>query len=222
VLHVIHSPDEPGEACQYQQHGITLPTYNSKSIPNHPNYRLGPLDGSPCDTLGLDNRPVAWWRSDRDTLNALHGAFHDLSYYEPTAWLWDFGDGQGSAERHPAHEYAQAGDYKVCLTVSNLSSSHTLCRVLRFGTVAANDPEIQAAIQVSPNPFQQQIAISLSANLRSPLFRLYDALGRLVRSQPLAFGITEIEAEGLAAGMYFWEVMAGGEWVKAGKCVKQD
>ncbi|MFN0215492.1 MAG: hypothetical protein ACKVT2_14640, partial [Saprospiraceae bacterium] len=42
-LHVIHSPDEPGEACQYQQHGIELPTRNTFSIPTFPNYRLGPL-----------------------------------------------------------------------------------------------------------------------------------------------------------------------------------
>lgn len=51
VLHIIHHPNLKGEACMVEQHGITLPTYNASSLPNFPNYRLGPLEGSPCDTL---------------------------------------------------------------------------------------------------------------------------------------------------------------------------
>ncbi|MBL7965322.1 MAG: T9SS type A sorting domain-containing protein [Flavobacteriales bacterium] len=52
-LHVIHDPDLPGMACNMVQHDLPLPTYYSNSLPNHPNYHLGPLAGSPCDTLGL-------------------------------------------------------------------------------------------------------------------------------------------------------------------------
>lgn len=52
-LHVIHEPDLPGLACNLEQHGLELPTYYSSSLPNHPNYHLGALVGSPCDTLGL-------------------------------------------------------------------------------------------------------------------------------------------------------------------------
>ncbi|MEM8526032.1 MAG: T9SS type A sorting domain-containing protein [Bacteroidota bacterium] len=50
-LHVIHNPNEKGLACNVEQHGIKLPTYNSFSLPNHPNYRLGAWEGSPCDTI---------------------------------------------------------------------------------------------------------------------------------------------------------------------------
>jgi hypothetical protein len=53
VLHVIHKPDLPGESCEVEQHGIQLPNTNGLSIPHFPNYRLGALDGSPCDTLGV-------------------------------------------------------------------------------------------------------------------------------------------------------------------------
>ena len=52
-LHVINEPDSLGLACDLVQHGITLPTYWKNSLPNHPNYHLGPLVGSPCDTLNL-------------------------------------------------------------------------------------------------------------------------------------------------------------------------
>ena len=58
VLHVIHAPDQPGDACQFEQHGLTLPTLHDWSIPNFPHFRLYDLPGSPCDTLGIDG-PVA-------------------------------------------------------------------------------------------------------------------------------------------------------------------
>lgn len=48
VLHVIHNPDMPGSACNFVQHGISLPAYNSITIPNNPNYRLD--IGPPCDS----------------------------------------------------------------------------------------------------------------------------------------------------------------------------
>jgi len=52
-LHVIHNPDQPGLACNIEQHGIDLPRYFSNSLPNHPNYHLGPVLGSVCDSLGM-------------------------------------------------------------------------------------------------------------------------------------------------------------------------
>ena len=40
------------------QHGVELPTWYSNSLPNHPNYHLGPLAGSVCDSLGLGVREL--------------------------------------------------------------------------------------------------------------------------------------------------------------------
>ncbi|MCF8245441.1 MAG: T9SS type A sorting domain-containing protein [Saprospiraceae bacterium] len=51
VMHVITEPDKEGLACGFAQHSFPLPTYNGASMPNFPNYRLGPLVDSPCDTL---------------------------------------------------------------------------------------------------------------------------------------------------------------------------
>jgi len=50
-LHVIDSPDYPGIACDVLQHSFHLPCYHSASVPNHPNYFLGPVAGSSCDSL---------------------------------------------------------------------------------------------------------------------------------------------------------------------------
>ena len=54
-LHVIHRPDSAGRACDTEPHGIALPLLFSNSLPNHPNYHLGPVDGSVCDSLGITN-----------------------------------------------------------------------------------------------------------------------------------------------------------------------
>ncbi|WP_255334458.1 NosD domain-containing protein [Methanosarcina sp. KYL-1] len=45
--------------------------------------------------------------------------FIDASTYSPVAWYWDFGDGNNSTARFPAHTYARAGKYNVTLRVEN-------------------------------------------------------------------------------------------------------
>jgi len=52
-LHTIHQPDQPGLTCNVVQHEHVLPTWNINCIPYRPNYLLGPVDGSVCDSLGL-------------------------------------------------------------------------------------------------------------------------------------------------------------------------
>ncbi len=53
-LHYIQHPDLKGDSCQVVQHGLQLPNLIWFSLPVHPNYRLYDLQGSPCDTLGIN------------------------------------------------------------------------------------------------------------------------------------------------------------------------
>ncbi len=59
-LHVINQPDSAGLACDLVQHGVSLPAFNYNSLPNHPNYFLGALAGSPCDSLTSLNDDLAF------------------------------------------------------------------------------------------------------------------------------------------------------------------
>ncbi len=52
-MHVINSPDSAGLACDVQQHSLHTPCFFVRSNVLHPNYYLGPVLGSVCDTLGL-------------------------------------------------------------------------------------------------------------------------------------------------------------------------
>ncbi|MBK7966947.1 MAG: T9SS type A sorting domain-containing protein [Bacteroidetes bacterium] len=56
-LSVINSPDSAGLACDYQPFSVYLPNCRTYlGLPNNPDYTLGPIIGSPCDTLtvGID------------------------------------------------------------------------------------------------------------------------------------------------------------------------
>ena len=53
--------------------------------------------------------------------------FSDLSSGNPTAWLWDFGDGTATSNlRNPVHSYTDEGRYAVTLTATNGDGSQTV------------------------------------------------------------------------------------------------
>jgi hypothetical protein len=58
VLHTIHAPDSLGKACRFKQSDIKLPSNMFSGLPNMPNYALGALKGSPCDTLLSSNTEI--------------------------------------------------------------------------------------------------------------------------------------------------------------------
>jgi len=86
-MHLIHQPNKQGVECNVEVRGLDLLSYGRWSIPNHPFHRLGPLDGSPCDTLGIDNIPMSGFTWEATGLEV---DFTNNSYYEPAEWNWDF------------------------------------------------------------------------------------------------------------------------------------
>jgi PKD repeat protein len=65
-------------------------------------------------------------------------SFTDLSNGDPTSWEWDLGDGTGSLEQNPSHEYADPGRYTVSLTVPDAWKTETETKV-RYITVTFQD-----------------------------------------------------------------------------------
>ncbi len=50
-LSVINHPNLKGKACDIQRQSVQLLRHHCQNLPNFPNYRLGALVGSPCDSL---------------------------------------------------------------------------------------------------------------------------------------------------------------------------
>ncbi len=221
TLHIIHEPDMPAEECDPQQNAIRLPTYHLGTLPNFPTLRLGPIDGSSCDTLGIDNNPVSKWRYEQDSMDYLNIEFVDLSYYEPESWLWDLGDNNTSIERNPIHRYADDGIYKVCLTVSNENSSNTTCQELNIGMVSALDPETKVDINIFPNPTTGWMRFTLYDYIpKRGTLDLYDLSGQLIVSQQVYNGVNTLDMSSYESGTYTYKLTDQGKLLKTGKMIK--
>jgi PKD domain len=219
-LHIIHEPDRKGQSCEFEQHGLEMPSRNAFSMPNFPYFRLGPLDGSPCDTLGIDNVPMARFRYRKDTVNLLRVAFTDLSYYEPANWNWNFGDNTTSQDTSPVHTFQEDGVYEVCLTVGNGNGEGTSCKTLYFGTTANNETKRQKKnVLVYPNPSSGWLIVqSLDAHMQGE-FILSDLLGRETARFVLK-GWEEpqkINLNDLPSGICLWRIETYNKLIDSGK-----
>ncbi len=136
-LHVIDQPNNEGISCNVLQHSIHLNTFNSSSIPNFPNFRLGPIDGTICDSLGInvitsnsdiqkEHVEIAVWPNPaQDYFNyklnnqEYSGTYH-LRLYNTSGILfkeWEFKGKQGFG--HYSIEDIQAGVYLLTLTTAD-------------------------------------------------------------------------------------------------------
>ena len=103
--------------------GITESTSGWYSVAVNTNCCVG------WDSVYVDIQaaPMAMFNTTNLGLNY---SFTDLSAGSPTSWFWDFGDGNSSSLQSPSHTFAAAGNYNVCLTVTNSCSTSTSCQFL--------------------------------------------------------------------------------------------
>lgn len=204
-MHRIKSPEKPGTACEVEQRYFYF-DYPIANLPHFPNFRLGPIDGSSCDTLGLDNHPLAGWRYDKT--GGLGVDFTSVSWYEPDTWWWDFGDpasgaSNQTAERNPSHDFSAPGAYEVCLTVSNQYGSDTKCKWVWVSTVSSNDDlgMMNDEWRLFPNPTTGLVQWSGLSGGESTTIRVTDTFGRLCFEQETTEGRADLG--GLPDGVYF-------------------
>ena len=221
-MHSVDFPNRIGIDCNVRQRAIQLPGICFGPSLYYPRYRLGPIDNSSCDTLGINNLPQALFRYDlEDTLSPLLVTFTDVSSYEPTQWHWDFGDGAMSQDTNPVHDYTLPGAYQVCLIVSNAYAADTFCRQVLVGISGIHELPALPQAQVMPNPFTDEIQIVLPALVGvSPRFELFDLYGRNIANRSLQDFETRLSLPGLPGGIYFWKLLWNGVQTQSGKLVK--
>ena len=74
-------------------------------------------------TIGCPAPAVVW----NSVTTGLDVDFTDQTLGNPQSWLWDFGDGNTSTLQDPMHTYGSAGNYLVCLTVSDSCGTDSTC-----------------------------------------------------------------------------------------------
>ncbi len=223
-LHVIDRPDEENPAdIRLLQHHVSLVVRNGRTVPNIPNFRLGPLDGSPCDTLGINNLAKSRWRWEPDIVTQpLSIRFTDLSFYEPTAWHWDFGDGQTSEVVHPIHTFPDYGMYYVCQTVSNQYATDSTCHWVEIAPYTSDkEPKDGHTYFVSPNPFNHELSIQSTLDrFTEARISLFDIHGRSVMPSTQLPVPISINFADLPSGMYVLKLDISGKGMQVFKVVK--
>lgn len=221
-MHVIDRPDLPADSCKFIQHHIDLRSPNGKSAPNIPNYRLGPIDGSPCDTLGIDNLATSRWRWEvNDSIDPLTIRFTDLSFYKPDSWTWDFDEGNDADIPSPIHTFPDYGLYHVCQTVENQYQRDSTCHwVELLPTVSVDDPRY-VPFSIEPNPFKDELRIIYHADgYTTGEVILTDLQGRqLLHTGIIPLPVT-LQIDALPQGMYICTVREADGKMTSMKVVK--
>ncbi|TVQ44065.1 MAG: T9SS C-terminal target domain-containing protein [Saprospirales bacterium] len=213
---VILNPELGGTDFNVSDEFITTPWVNTGTFPNNANYRIGPIDGSPCDTLGIDNLPKAWFRYNGMNLTHLERRFTDASYFRPEHWEWDFGDGTSYIGREPGvHEFPDPGDYYVCLTVSNENAEDTYCEWVTIeGPSNLSEQLEEKGFVLFPNPNRGHFHLHFTSDLRERgELRMYNMLGQQVYHQDLPIGAHQLslDATHSPSGQYIVRIRADGE-----------
>lgn len=186
--HSVKYPNLRGHASefQYPDPDMIFPTNVSSAMPNFPHYSVGPLDGSPCDTLGISHpAPLAKFDHLSTDSTTIVEYFDESSAYA-TDWFWEFGDGEISTDRFPVYDFEVPGTYYTCLTATSLNGNDTYCDSIRVGVPAPN-----SLIEVSdfedlalfPNPAMGLVTVGVSGTGQ---LRIFSSDGKLVLNQVIA------------------------------------
>ncbi|MCB0430706.1 MAG: S8 family serine peptidase [Flavobacteriales bacterium] len=113
---------------------------SGSSIPNN-TWGWGRIDILKAVEEVMQSAPDVSFTTDATNgCNALTVQFTDQSTFNPTSWLWTFGDGNTSTQQNPSHTYAAPGSYTVKLTATNGVGSDSLVKS-NLITVGTGDPK---------------------------------------------------------------------------------
>lgn len=130
------------------------------------------------------------------------------------SYSWDFGDGSPvSTLEDPVHDYPSTGNYTVCLTASNQTSSDTSCELINIIGVENLLNDIWS---ISPVPAHDNLLIGCNCNLQIDHVQLTDLSGKTttVPCQPAGDGFIADLTE-IPSGQYLVSIWSEGQlWVK--------
>jgi len=112
------------------------------------------------------NAPVANFTADVTAGAApLTVRFTDTTTENPSSWLWDFGDGNTSTERHPVHTYTLPGNHTVALSVDGSLSTATKPGCIKVTPVLFGDANEDGAVNQADTLLVLQEVVGLREKL---------------------------------------------------------
>ncbi len=137
--------------------------------------------------------------------------FFTASAGVPAKYVWNFGDGsKDSTTNAPEHEYANPGQYNVCLTVSDPASnlSFNVCKNITITSL--NYFEQNAHFEMFPNPAYDQLVLKFeNIDLESYTLTVLNNLGQEVMQQDIEQTQMKLDISQLPEGVYYVRVQSG-------------
>jgi hypothetical protein len=95
-----------------------------------------------------------------------------------------------------------------------------MCRTLNLQNVASEEPgQHLPALQVYPNPAYDFVSVVYQGGVKDPQLRLTDISGRTCAVYPFASSSLTIPVETLPSGLYFIQLLGGGNVLATNKLV---
>jgi hypothetical protein len=91
--------------------------------------------------------------------------------------VWNFGDGSNSTQALPIHQYTASGTYTVTHTVSDICKLQSQQKVLQVLLPTNLTASKMVGLQVTPNPFSNELKITLPLKYSEMSIRIVDLYG---------------------------------------------
>lgn len=158
-------------------------------------------------TVKVNPKPSAAFTSTDNLFTGNLITFTDQST-GATSWLWNFGDGSTSSSKNPTHQYPNAQNYSVSLTVTAANGCRDIISK-PFDVITGLERSPAESVGVFPNPVSNYLTIQLPEKFRNARLVVINVQGQQVVHVDL-----ELDSEGkqnlfvgsLANGMYLVRV----------------
>jgi len=176
------------------------------------------VEGPPAAPPADNDPPVAKFDVNKTTASVGEALQFTDQSTDPDGtvegWAWNFGDGGISTAENPTHAFMAAGAFTVSLIVTDNDLADSVQSASTTITVQA---PTDVVVYSYPNPASTQATIfyNLPAGTTSPVLRIFDLVGRLVRRVELpvaqttyVWNLTADVGGAVANGLYFCVVTA--------------
>jgi hypothetical protein len=201
-------------------------------------YDLTVTDANGCQatlstSIGISDSLTAYFTIYPDT-TTLHHYYveNDATGRPPMTCIWNWGDGTQDTAAYPTHTYSTAGNYVICLTVSNGPCRSTYCDSAYLqhtsnalisvtvipGTSGIKVNELSSdLIKIYPNPASNNLTIESPL---SALIEITNIQGQLIKTFTTAGTTTSIDVSAFPDGVFVLEVRTG-QAVEVKKFIKE-
>ena len=211
---------EPNPTHRYPNGGtfnVTLTVTDARGVSGTVTKTIT-VEGPPAAPPAGNDPPVAAFTVNKTTSSVGEALQFTDQSTDPdgtvTKRAWNFGDGGTSAAQNPTHAFMAAGAFTVSLIVTDNDNADSVQSASTTITVQA---PTDVVVYGYPNPASTQATFfyNLPAGTTSPVLRIFDLVGRLVRRVELpvaqttyVWNLTADVGGAVANGLYFCVVTA--------------